>query len=111
MSGFIVGVEHVEVPHDKAGLCPDCLDREITGRGGGKVQLVERHGKWVCPRSGPSLAQQYAAEGLRIPAVFPMGMWMLPTFAFTLGVGSLFGNWFRRTKKKASTAEGSQHTQ
>ena len=53
MSEFIVGVEHVEVPHDKAGLCPDCLDREITGRGGGKVQLVERHGKMGLPSEWP----------------------------------------------------------
>jgi hypothetical protein len=111
MSEFIPGAEHVEVLNDKPGLCPDCLSREIDGRGGGKVQLVARDGKWVCPRSGPSLAQQYAKEGLQIPAVAPMGMWMLPTFAFTLGGGWLFRNWFRRTKEKASTANRSRDTQ
>src|SRR5262245_20194345 len=29
--------EHVEVLHDRPGLCPECLDRYITARGGGKV--------------------------------------------------------------------------
>jgi len=112
MSRSILGVEHehVEVLHDKPGLCPDCLNLEITGRGGGKVQLVERDGKWVCPRSGPSLAKQYAAEGLQIPAVAPVGMWMLPTFAFTLGGGWLFRNWLRRRKEEASPTNQSPET-
>jgi len=56
---------HVEVAYDKPGLCPECLNLEITGRGGGKVHLIERNSKWVCPRSGPSLAQERKEQGLR----------------------------------------------
>jgi hypothetical protein len=98
MSRFILGAEHVEVLHDKSGLCPDCLNLEITGRGGGKVQLVERDGKWVCPRGGPSLAKQFASEGVSVPAVAPSG-WLMPTFALTLGGAWLLRNLYRRGKE------------
>jgi hypothetical protein len=66
MTMFIFGADHVEVLHDKSGLCPECLNLEITGRGGGKVQLVERDGKWICPRGGPSLLEQAEAQGVHI---------------------------------------------
>ncbi len=54
--------EHVEVLHDRPGFCPECLERYITARGGGKVQLVARDGKWVCPRSGKTLAQEFGPD-------------------------------------------------
>jgi hypothetical protein len=101
---FIPGAEHVEVPYEKPGLCPECLNLQITGRGGGQVQLLERDGKWVCPRSGPSLTQQYAREGVDPAAAFGVGMgigWMVfPTFAFSVGGGWLLWNWLRRKKGK-----------
>jgi len=54
MTELIPGANHVAVPHDRPGLCAECLNLWITGRGGGKVQLIERDGKWFCPKSGPS---------------------------------------------------------
>src|SRR2546421_12322588 len=102
MTLFIPGAEHVEVPYETAGLCPECLNLQITGRGGGMVQLIERDLKWICPRSGPSLAQQYAKEGVDPGAVFGGGAgigWMIfPTAAFGVGTGWLVWNWLRRKK-------------
>lgn len=71
---MVTGAVHSIVRHDQPGLCPECLDREITGReGGAKVQLVERDGKWVCPRSGPSYAEQLGADGVRaLGAIAPL---------------------------------------
>ena len=87
---------HSEVPHDKPGLCPDCLNRWIDGRGGGKVQLVERDGKWVCPKSGPSLAKQLGSDGIRM-----LGAGLaLPTISLNVGVGwwltNVFHRWWQR---------------
>jgi hypothetical protein len=63
---MVPGAVHSEAKHDHPGLCPDCLNREITGRAGwAKVQFVERDGKWVCPRSGPSYAEQLGPDGIR----------------------------------------------
>ena len=107
MTQFIPGAEHAEVAYDKPGLCPECLNLEITGRGGGQVQLIEREGKWICPRSGPSLAQQYAREGVSPGAAFGIGMGIpslvFPTIAFGVGSGWLFWNWFRRKKDRKTT--------
>lgn len=84
--------EHVEVLHDGPGLCPDCLDRYITGRGGGKVQL--------CPRSGPSLAQEFGrdvavlgwgASAVGLPAAtFAAGGW---------GLAKLLERWRARKRR------------
>lgn len=92
--------EHVEVLHDGPGLCPDCLDRYITGRGGGKVQLERRDGRWVCPRSGPSLAQEFGrdvavlgwgASAVGPPAVtFAAGGW---------GLAKLLERWRARKRR------------
>jgi hypothetical protein len=108
MTYLIPGAEHVEVVYDKPGLCPECLNLEITGRGGGQVQLVERDGKWVCPRSGPSLAQQYANEGVSPSAAFGIGIGVgstaFRTVAFGVGSGWLLWNWFRRKKDGKSSS-------
>ena len=96
MTLFIPGAEHVEVPYEKPGLCPECLNLEITGRGGGRVQLVERDGKWMYPRSGPSLAQQHAKEGVNAGDRLGIGWLIFPTLAFGVGRGWLFWNWLRR---------------
>lgn len=74
MTQFIPGAEHVEVPYEHPGLCPECLNLEITGRGGGQAQLLERDGKWICPRSGPSLVQQYAKEGVNPAGAVGVGL-------------------------------------
>jgi hypothetical protein len=94
MTQFIPGAEHVEVPY------------EHPGRGGGQVQLLERDGKWLCPRSGPSLVQQYAKEGVNAAGAFGVGLgvgWMVfPTFAFGVGSGWFLWNWLRRKKDKTA---------
>src|SRR5438067_7258758 len=106
MTELIPGCEHVEVPYEKPGLCPECLNLEITGRGGGQVHLIERDAKWICPRSSPSLAQQYLKEGVNPALAFGgeagTSWMMLPTLAFSVGSGWLLWNWLRRKRDKTT---------
>jgi hypothetical protein len=68
------GKMHAQVHCERAGLCPTCLERYTTGRGGAKTQLVEEErdgvktGSWICPHGRPS----YPEGGLRglVPWVF-----------------------------------------
>src|SRR5712691_3224109 len=103
MTMLIPGADHVEVPYDKPGLCPECLDLWIDGRGGGKVQLVERDGKWVCPRGGASLVQQFGPDGARTLSAVG-ALVVLPTISLSLGAGwwltNIFGRWRRRKDSK-----------
>ncbi len=100
--------EHVEVLHDRPGFCPECLERYVTARGGGKVQLVARDGKWVCPRSGKSLAQEFGPDTSVLAAgvgTFPV----LPTLAVTLGGSWLISRLWRRWKSRGQRPGDEPH--
>jgi|SRR5215470_19377492 len=100
--------EHVEVLHDRPGLCPDCLDRYITGRGGGKIELVARDGKWVCPRSGKSLAQEYGDDvGTLASGLGAVPVFAVPTMAFGIGLGTWLGK-LLRWKRRRPTGAGDE---
>lgn len=87
--------EHVEVLHDTPGLCPECLERYVTGRRGGKVHLVERDREWVCPRSGPSVGQELGPDTRRLAA----GILPFPTLGSTLAGGWLIGDLHRKWRE------------
>jgi hypothetical protein len=103
MTDLTPGADHVAVPYDKPGLCPECLNLWSTGRGGGKVQLVERDGKWFCPRGGPSLVEQLGPDDLKTTANLGTAMspFALPTIA--LGVGG--GWWLSRFLRRRSPSK------
>ena len=106
MTQFIPGAEHVEVPYEDPGLCPECLNLETTGRGGEQVQLLERDGKWICPRSGPSLVQQYAKEGVSPAAAFGVVNWDrldgVSDLCLWCRERMVIWNWLRRKKDKTA---------
>jgi hypothetical protein len=61
------GKRHSQIRLDAPGLCPRCLELELTGReGGSRTELVAeivdgaKTGKWVCPYGGRSYYQQGA---------------------------------------------------
>src|SRR5262249_52015259 len=77
-------------------------NRYVTGRGGGKIELVDRGGKWVCPRSGPSLAREFGEDvGTLAAGMGAMPVLALPTPRFTVGGGWLLGRLLRCWRREA----------